>query len=202
MEKALTFVILQSRYLYKIILVQNRSCLLWALVVLLAGGVVGCFGYEHFRTEGAIVADAYFIPPADLSTLEYLANNARIALIMMFGGILTLGALAAGLLFINGVIIGESAVAALERMPAGEVLMRLLPHGLFEVPALLLAGAGGFMSLRVVAALLRDKKGNYQSELLTVGCLATTVVLLLAVAAAVEAHITPALVSRVYGAIE
>lgn len=180
---------------------RNQKLLLVSLLIFLAGGLVGCFGHVYFPVQGALTEDA-FLPPADLATWDYLANNARVTMIIMFGGILTLGVAATLLLFLNGVIVGESAVAALDKMPAGEVLMRLLPHGLFEVPALMLAGAGGFLSLRVVVALLREKRVNYRSELLNTGLLAIAVVSLLAAAAAVEAHITPALVSWLYGPIE
>ncbi|MHB1255383.1 MAG: stage II sporulation protein M [Dethiobacteraceae bacterium] len=193
---------IQTSQLYEIILVQNQKPLLVSLPAFLVGGVVGYFGYEYFLAQGMLTEGAFFKPAADLSTLDYLVNNATVAMMMMFGGILTLGAVALFLIFYNGVIVGESVVVALDKMPAGEVLMRLLPHGIFEVPALLLAGAGGFLSLKIVIALLREKKVNFRSELLGAGWLAIAVVLLLAVAAAVEAHITPALVAWLYGAIE
>jgi stage II sporulation protein M len=71
-------------------------------------------------------------------------NNILVAFIAFLGGILTLDLTAAFLLFINGVILGASAAVALDQMPAGEVLVKIVPHGLFEVPALAawLYGAG------------------------------------------------------------
>lgn len=181
---------------------QNQKRLLASLLTFLAGGLVGCFGHEYFPVQKALAEGTFFILPADLATWDYLANNARVALIIMFGGILTLGAVAIFLLFFNGVIVGESAMAALDKMPAGEVLMRLLPHGIFEVPAILLAGAGGLLSLKMVIALLQEKKVDYKGELLNAGRLAVVVVLLLVVAAAVEAHVTPPLAELFYGGAE
>jgi len=52
---------------------------------------------------------------------------------------------------------------------------------------------GSLLSESVTLILLREKKVNFRSELLGAGWLAIAVVLLLAVAAAVEAHITPLL---------
>jgi stage II sporulation protein M len=129
-------------------------------------------------------------------------NNILVAFIAFLGGILTLDLAAAFLLFINGVILGASAAVALDRMPAGEVLVKIVPHGLFEVPALLLAGAGGFLSLKLVLALLKERKIDYRRELVNAGRLAVAVVLLLAVAGVVEAHLTPALAAWLYSAGE
>jgi uncharacterized membrane protein SpoIIM required for sporulation len=138
------FNILRPSHLYETILEQNRKLLLASLLVFAAGGLGGCFGYEYFLTKGALAEGAFFVPPAELTALGYLAHNATVALTIMLGGILTLGAAGACLLFYNGVIVGESAAAALDRMPAGEVLVKIVPHGLFEVPALAawLYGAG------------------------------------------------------------
>jgi uncharacterized membrane protein SpoIIM required for sporulation len=86
------------------ILVQNRKHLLASLLVFSAGGLVGWFGYEYFLAQGALAEDTFRALPAELTTLDYLVNNATVALmIIMFGGILTLGAVAAGVLFFNGV---------------------------------------------------------------------------------------------------
>jgi ABC-type cobalamin transport system ATPase subunit len=50
-------------------------------------------------------------------------------MIIMLGGMLTLGLAAVFVLFINGVIVGESAMAALDRMPAGEIYGLIGPNG-------------------------------------------------------------------------
>jgi stage II sporulation protein M len=173
-----------------------------SFLIFLIGCLIGYSGYEHVPPEETIGKSMFLVLPVEPTALDYMTNNISVTMVIMFGGILTLGAVAAGVLFFNGVIVGESAVAALDKMPAGEVLVKIVPHGLFEVPALLLAGAGGFLSLRIIVTLLREKKVNYRSELLNAGWLAIAVVLLLAVAAAVEAHITPALAAWLYGAIE
>ena len=181
---------------------QHQKLLVASAIIFAAGIITGCYGYGHIPVEGAAAKGAILPLPAEPSALDYITNNIRVALITMLGGILTFGLAAVFLLFINGVIVGESAAAALVEMPAGEVLVKIVPHGLFEVPAILLAGAGGFLSLKLLIMLLKERKIDCRRELVNAGRLAAAVVLLLAVAGVVEAHITPALTALLCGAAE
>jgi uncharacterized membrane protein SpoIIM required for sporulation len=122
---------------------QHQMLLLASVIIFVAGTITGCFAHGYLpageATKGSILPLW-----AEPTALDYTANNLRVAMIIMLGGMLTLGLAAVFVLFINGVIVGESAMAALDRMPAGEVPVKIVPHGLFEVPALAawLYGAG------------------------------------------------------------
>ncbi len=82
---------------------------------------------------------------------ELMTHNIDVALLALFLG-LTLGVGTAVMLFSNGVMLG-AVVARYAAAGVGEFAGGwLLPHGVFEIPAVLIAGQAGFM---LAAALLR-----------------------------------------------
>lgn len=80
-----------------------------------------------------------------------MTHNIRVAILALFLG-LTLGLGTGYLLFTNGVLLGAVA-ARYAAAGFGEFLAGwLLPHGVLEIPAILIAGQGGFL---IAAALVR-----------------------------------------------
>lgn len=96
------------------------------------------------------------------------------------------------LILVNGYVIGTAVAVALERgLTPMQVAAALLPHGVFEVPALLIASGAGLVTLSRVRG--RGLRGATSvARLLVVG------VALLAMAAFIEAYITP-IVARAAG---
>ena len=76
---------------------------------------------------------------APAATLEFFGNNWSVALTMAFGGILA-GIPALSSLWVNGVVLG--LYGRLEVAPL-ELLAFVTPHGLFEIPAIIVSGAVG-----------------------------------------------------------
>jgi len=74
-----------------------------------------------------------------LTTFSLFKNNIQILFSMYAGGIL-LGLVTAALLFINGAFIGYFGTQG----PIGDFLLLTLPHGIFEVISLIIAGGAGF----------------------------------------------------------
>ena len=72
-------------------------------------------------------------------------NNVYVAIIMYFGSIL-FGIITVSALVTNGVFIGYFAT----QMPLGAFLLYTLPHGIFEIPAIIIAGCGGFVLLKFI----------------------------------------------------
>ena len=92
---------------------------------------------------------------------------------------------------IIGVILGACGMLG---MPLPALLAGILPHGIFELPALFLAGALGFLLCRnVVRVLLRSPKAEPMLELLLnlLRALLLVVFPLVLCAAALEAYVTP-----------
>ncbi len=127
------------------------------------------------------------------TTVGYFLNNMGTAFVLMGGmAVLTL----AGLVY-NGFMLGGSLKAGLVLGLSPRTLaLAILPHGVLEIPALLLAGAIGlFLPYRAV----RYWRGHRElivepEEELHLLQLFVLVVALILVAAAIEAHVTTALV--------
>lgn len=122
------------------------------------------------------------------------ANNLRASLMMLLGGILLVFPIFG--LIINGGLVG--AVSTLITTDGtislfGFYVVGILPHGIFEIPAILLSGAIG---LKISAELISPPLGqtrkhrlkkNYQAALWSL----PVIILLLSIAAIVEVFVTP-----------
>lgn len=92
-------------------------------------------------------------------------------------------------------IMGQSGIAATGHEVLSTLLVSIVPHGIFEIPALLLMISGGLLFCREITFALFSR--NKRPLLETIGEIARVAVLvsvpLLAVAAVIEAYITPVL---------
>jgi uncharacterized membrane protein SpoIIM required for sporulation len=125
-----------------------------------------------------------------------IAHNNLLAASLLVCGFATFGVLTALLLCGNGLLVGTSIVAALNGgRTAAEVAAGLVPHGVLEVPGLLIAGMVGFKSLQwcLAASGGRSLVNIGADSLAGIGIAA----LLITLAAPVEAFITPAVMGAV-----
>jgi stage II sporulation protein M len=117
-------------------------------------------------------------------------NNLQACVLLFLGGA-TFGLVTVFVIGTNGLVIG-----AILQLVTGEkglpyVLAAIVPHGIFEIPAFIIAGALG---LTLAGGMWNELKGegDAASTGLTVGkYFLTFVIPLVAVAALVEAFITP-----------
>ncbi|RKX50468.1 MAG: stage II sporulation protein M [Thermotogae bacterium] len=124
-------------------------------------------------------------------------NNSRVAVICALGGVL-FGIVPAGILFFNGFIVGiviQYFNAQGESL--AKILLAIIPHGVIEIPAFAVAGLGGVeWYLEIISG-----EGSLRERFLSglrksMKMLALSLVMLL-VAAFVEAYITPIIASSV-----
>jgi len=122
---------------------RNETFLLLSAVILLGSMVIGYIFsgvldpilggvFEGFRksvTEGTL----------QLTTLSIFVNNFKVAIVIYLTG-LTLGIVSAYFLFFQGIFTGY--VASKYYLPT--FLIYTIPHGIFEVTAIIIAGAAGF----------------------------------------------------------
>ncbi|MFA4700813.1 stage II sporulation protein M [Pyrococcus kukulkanii] len=118
-------------------------------------------------------------------------NNTRVAVIMAFGG-LVFGILPPLILLFNGAVVGIVGyhVSSMGE-PLRKVILAIVPHGILEVPALVIAGVGGmnwFAELAFGEGNFSERFKRGFKEMLKLLFMA---ILLLFVAALVEAFITP-----------
>jgi len=133
-----------------------------------------------------------------LSAVRILANNLRATSLLFLGGLVSFSVLGLAAYLLNvGLIGGVLGVLGLIGYSPGALFAAgLLPHGVFEIPALMLASA---TVLRLAAVLVTPQSGKSMGQILlelladSATVLLGLVLPLLVVAAVVEAHITPSI---------
>jgi len=85
-----------------------------------------------------------------LTTFSLFANNLKVAL-LLYGGGLIFGLVTAFYLISNGVFIGYTAA----QFQLGDFIIYTLPHGVFEVLGIIIAGAAGFKLGSIVLNILK-----------------------------------------------
>jgi stage II sporulation protein M len=133
--------------------------------------------------------------PAMLAVKIFL-NNLQACVLLFLGGA-TFGLLTFFILFSNGIVIGLFADQIAEKVGPLGLLAGLAPHGIFELPAIFIAAALGLSLARSLLADARGR-GDAAADAARLGGLFLRIVVpLLAVAAVIEAFITPALLQIV-----
>lgn len=137
-------------------LLNRNEIFLWISIVLFFGSMgVGYFfsgllesylapalqGFQQRVNDGTL----------KLETLSLFQNNVAIAAYIYIGGIL-IGVVTAILLISNGVFIGFVA----SKYQLGDFLIYTVPHGIFEVTGIILAGGAGFRLGSIVLNFLND----------------------------------------------
>ena len=84
-----------------------------------------------------------------ISPHNIFINNVKVIMLLSFGGALTLGGLTILNMVFNGIILGLMAHAYLSLEKFGTFLLLILPHGIFEIPALIIAGTTGLIVMRM-----------------------------------------------------
>ncbi len=161
-----------------------------SLILLLIGLVAGWLAVEPLvGIVETSIGERLALLFGPTAPLYFFSNNLTVAISITMGG-LALGLPAAALLFTNGFMI--AAIARLEPAPF-ELLAFVIPHGIFEFPAIIIAGALG---LHLGAAFWRTWLGSADREHLAAALRRSVWVLvgiaiLLAVAAVIEGYVSP-----------
>ncbi|WP_254521617.1 stage II sporulation protein M [Natrinema caseinilyticum] len=160
-------------------------------------------GYNLLEIIEEAVGEPLFPDISGQSKLELarflLVNNSR-AFVLSILGVLTLGLLTAWAMLFNGVIVGNIGAFVATDAGIGYILVGLLPHGIFELPALFVAAGVGFRLLYRVGQRVRGSRDAVfsKSYLYRTGILLVAGWLLLVVAAFVEAFVTPVLLETLF----
>lgn len=141
-----------------------------------------------------------------LSASFLFMNNTRSMVIIFLAGLTSFSVLGVMIYMLNIALIG-GVYALLELLgisPLPIFLAGILPHGIFELPALMLGSA---VVLYIGAVLVTPQTGKSMGEVIVemmadwAKIFVGVVVPLLAIAALVEAHITPEILLRVMGGL-
>lgn len=143
------------------------------------------------QVAGQILSDS----PAILAWNLFL-NNLSTCLLLFLGGA-SFGVVTLLILSVNGLLIGAVTELVREQQGLAFIAAALVPHGIFEIPAFLIAGGLGLLLGQELLAEWRGG-GDAAARAANLSRLFLRIVVpLLAVAAVVEAFITPAILSMI-----
>ncbi|AEC51120.1 hypothetical protein PNA2_0201 [Pyrococcus sp. NA2] len=130
--------------------------------------------------------------PQGFSLFKFIfLNNTRVAIIIAFSGII-FGILPFLVLLFNGVIVGVVTTYAIIRGASVEkVLLSIIPHGIVEIPAFIIAGVGGINWFLEVVRGEGDFGNRLRRGFYIMLKFLGWSILLLFIAALIEAFITP-----------
>ncbi len=173
-----------------------RGWLLLATAILLISTIVGLFipiNLERLIPFDQVVGSLGELHPAVLFIIILLNNLRSLVLSFFLSPLLLLGPLLT--LGLNGLIIGNISSLVVEQQSLGFLVIGLLPHGIFEIPSLIIAEAAalsfGFVVIRSI--FNRDLRPQvFPSFIANLKYLAIALALLVP-AALIETFVTPVL---------
>lgn len=195
--------------------VRKQAVTIWMTVGLGLAAAVGAYIWVAMNTEkvlhafksgdlAGVISSGTGVPLADIGLSFPLiwGHNVRAVLVILLLGLFTFGVLGALTFLLNTGVIG--AVLALESAlgtsPVKLMLFGILPHGIFEIPALILSSAA---VLYIGIALVTPRSQRTLGEVLIEAIADWTkigiglVLPLLTVAAVVETWVTPVLLQSI-----
>lgn len=139
----------------------------------------------------------------ELTARFFIVNNS-LPYFLSIAGAVSLGLYTAFVMVFNGVIVGNIGVAVTEAVGIDFLLVGILPHGVFELPALFIAAGVGFRLFHRFGQRVLGRRDAFLTKpyLYRTALLVVVGWLMLALAAVIEAHVTPALLDALFPDIE
>ncbi|WP_297506648.1 stage II sporulation protein M [Thermococcus sp.] len=170
--------------------------LLYLSFVFLLGLLAGiAYAYSNPQNAGAFVGRLAreigpLSPDPFKNFLRIFVHNSMVALMVLLSG-LFFGIGPWLMVGFNGVVVGiVSGFLSIEGFPAEKLFLGLVPHGIFEIPGFLLAGAAGLEWYRRIREAEEASEGFKKGVKIALKLYLLTLLLLL-IAAFVEAYVTP-----------
>ncbi|MDD3407221.1 MAG: stage II sporulation protein M [Methanomicrobium sp.] len=133
---------------------------------------------------------------AAILSLKLFLNNLEASLLLFIGGA-TFGLLTLFILMTNGMIIGFVISYASDLKGALPIMASLIPHGIMEIPAFLIAAGLGLLLSDSLYSELKGHGDAAEDAKILAGKFIMIVIPLLALAAVTEAFITPQIINLV-----
>ena len=130
---------------------------------------------------------------AAIMSFQIFINNLQICALIFLGGA-TLGLVTLFFFMTNGVVIGILIEVLLREMSASALLLYVLPHGIFEIPSVIVSAALGMMVARGLWDELIGKGNALDSAQYAGRLFIMYVVPFIFIAACIEGYITPLVV--------
>ena len=198
------------------LLKRNKGFILVGVILFVIGGIAGYTVYlnnpDLANLEGSSIFSGLEQKISFFQNLNILGkiififlNNLLVALISVFLGAI-LGLFPIFIALMNGFVVGIVAGKVLESNGIGYLLVGLVPHGIFEIPAILIAiGLGlkfGYLIISTIISILLGKPTKDNEFKLFIRELKPAfkiILILLCIGAFVEILITPLLITIIGG---
>jgi stage II sporulation protein M len=134
-------------------------------------------------------------------TFQTIAINNLIAITVTLLGAVSIGLVSGFVLVLNGVVVGAVVQIALREVSGLTVFLLIAPHGIVEIPAILLVAAIGFRFGHRTYMYVRGRTDELVTgrEIREAGIIYGVAVVMIAVAAWIEAEVTLRLAQQVAG---
>ena len=184
-------------------IVQNRRLILFCALVM---GVSMVGGYLDVEPGESVwgTGETPITGPGDVPTsaLELFQHNILLGTVALLGTFLLSGP-SIGILVLNGFLIGGGIGSASANGYLLTYTILVLPHGILEIPAFWFAVTA---SLRVTVSLLQHLRGRTETvfteeNIENVLSLVVLTVIMLAVAAVIEIHVTTRIIGYYHNVI-
>ncbi|MGF9964053.1 stage II sporulation protein M [Bacillus rhizoplanae] len=166
----------------------NRKYLITTIIIFLIVFYISYIAFtDILNTEGNGGGGSEYKDFTVTSFLDFFINNAKVFVLMSVGfGVITFISLvyqaySLGMLY---------SVWLHEGLSFKTFALLTIPHGIFEIPALFIAGSIGFRSLTLIIQYLRRKELNYRKEFEQIVYNLILVIFLTFLAAIVEFYVT------------
>lgn len=165
-------------------MVRDRTLAVVAVAFLLAGAVTG-----YWTAPTASGGPQTESAPEISGATDVFVHNLR-AVVLLIASAISFGVLTATTLFVIGFNIG-AGVAALG-LPISTILLLIVPHGVFEMSALIVAAVAGFRPPIATSNYLRKRRDRpfSRTEAKRLGYRIVVAIVLLAGGAIIEARFT------------
>lgn len=172
----------------------------FALAMFIIGVIVGILMVDRIDLLALLgVEDFEEVFPDEFTTLVILVNNS-IVFILALVGVLSFGLLTVVILLINGILVGYVATPIAIEEGVDFLIVGLLPHGILELPAFFVAAAVTFRLLHRFILRVTDRRERLvdPGEARRIALLLIVAWIALAIAAAIEVHVTVWLLETLY----
>jgi stage II sporulation protein M len=129
----------------------------------------------------------------EFSVTGIFMNNIRSTGIIMLGGII-FSVLSFILVGLNFLVLGAAMVTLAPEHGTAFMIVSILPHGIFEIPAILLSFVGAMMITKAISVRIAGREENVSAKVLLLETFALFVLMilpLLIAAAVLEVYLTP-----------
>ena len=137
-----------------------------------------------------LVEDEIVIDNIGVGTMDILINNMTVLFVNIGLSIVTLGLYGIFANAFNGLTLGIIMGIANVKFGLNTTLLRIIPHGIFEIPVIIVSTAFGFIVVGVIYRLINKRKIEFKRLLIQIGFIIVTMAIFVVIAAVIEGQIS------------